>query len=135
MLVAVLLTGVVAAVVEEAGEVVGHTVVQGEQVEAHGGLTQWARPQAWRPQRRRLRARRLRELPQHPQLPHDVLRQGRLHLLLHQDAPLILHLAAPHLPRHAAPLLTPLPLLLDHQPTTQAGVRPLPPPRYNFQKL
>ena len=78
MLVAVLLAGVVAAVVEEAGEVVGHTVVQGEQVEAHGGLTQWARPQtwrpqAWRPQRRRLRAWCLRELPQRPQLPHNVL--------------------------------------------------------------
>ena len=40
VLVAVLLAGVVAAVVEEAGEVVGYTVVQGEQVEAHGGLTQ-----------------------------------------------------------------------------------------------
>ena len=49
VLVAVLLAGVVAAVVEEAGKVVGHTVVQGEQVEAHGGLTQWAHPQTWRP--------------------------------------------------------------------------------------
>ena len=49
VLVAVLLTGVVSAAVEEAGEVVGHVVVQGEQVEGHGGLTQWARPQTWRP--------------------------------------------------------------------------------------